>query len=222
MVKAAFPVDINADKATYEIQFGNVERPTHKNTSWDSAKFEVCAHKYADLSENGYGVALLNDCKYGYDIHDGVMQLSLFKCGTYPNEVADIGEHEFTYSLMPHKGRAYESDVVRQAYYLNYPMSAVEANGERDTAPLSYSAVSLDRENVVCEVIKPAEDTNGTVIRLYEAQNMRGRVKLDFGFPVKRVALCDLLENELSELSVEDNSVSFDIKGFEIVTLKAE
>ena len=222
MVKAAFPVDINADKATYEIQFGNVERPTHKNTSWDRAKFEVCAHKYADLSENGYGVALLNDCKYGYDIHDGVMQLSLFKCGTYPNEVADIGEHEFTYSIMPHKGRAHESDVVRQAYYLNYPMTAVAACGEKDSAPLSYSAVSIDRKNVVCEVIKPAEDGEETVLRLYEAQNMRGKVTLYFGFPVRRVALCDLLENELSELEIQNNSVSFDIKGFEIVTLKAE
>ncbi len=221
MVKAAFPVDINADKATYEIQFGNVERPTHKNTSWDSAKFEVCAHKYADLSENGYGVALLNDCKYGYDIHDGVMQLSLFKCGTYPNEVADIGDHEFTYSLMPHTGRASDSDVVKAAYYLNYSMTAAAAQGEKDTLPLSYSALSLDRENVVCEVVKPAEDGEETVVRLYEAQNMRGKVTVRFGFPVKRVALCDLLENELSELEVKNNSVSFDIKGFEIVTLKA-
>ena len=79
MLKAAFPVDINADKATYEIQFGTVERPTHKNTSWDAAKFEVCAHKYADLSDGGYGVAILNDCKYGHDIHDGVITLSLLR-----------------------------------------------------------------------------------------------------------------------------------------------
>ena len=103
-VKVAFPVDILSDKATYEIQYGAVERPAHMNTSWDSAKFEVCAHKWADFGEAGYGVALMNDCKYGYDIHDGVMCMSLIKCGTNPNPVADQGEHVFKYSLMPHNG----------------------------------------------------------------------------------------------------------------------
>jgi alpha-mannosidase len=99
MLKAVFPVDINTDKATYEIQFGTVERPTHSNTSWDRARFEVCAHKYADLSEGGWGVSLMNDCKYGHDIHDGVMQLSLLRSPTYPNPEADQGEIPFTYSI---------------------------------------------------------------------------------------------------------------------------
>ena len=222
MVKAAFPVDINADKATYEVQFGNVERPTHKNTSWDAAKFEVCAHKYADLSDNGYGVALMNDCKYGYDIHDGIMRLSLFKCGTYPNEVADQGIHEFTYSLMPHVGRLCDSDVLREAYYLNYPMTAVAATGERDDLPESFSLLTVDRNNVVCETIKQAEDSEDIIVRLYEAQNIRGRAKVTFGLPVRRAALCDLMENELCTVPVENNSVTLDVKGFEIVTLKLE
>ncbi len=220
MVKAAFSVDINADKATYEIQFGNVERPTHKNTSWDSAKFEVCAHKYADLSEGGYGVTLINDCKYGYDIHDGVMQISMFKCGTYPNEVADQGEHAFTYSILPHAGRVGDSDAVKQAYYLNYPMTAVKAVGEKDSLPSSFSLLKLDRENVVCETVKKSEKGDDTVVRLYESKNIRGKVKVEFGFDVKEVALCDLLENELAPVKIENNSVSLDIKGFEIVTLK--
>ncbi|MBQ8388102.1 MAG: alpha-mannosidase [Clostridia bacterium] len=222
MVKAAFPVDINADKATYEVQFGNVERPTHKNTSWDAAKFEVCAHKYADLSDNGYGVALMNDCKYGYDIHDGVMRLSLFKCGTYPNEVADQGIHKFTYSLMPHEGRLCDSDVLREAYYLNYPMTAVAATGDKSALPERFSVLTVDRDNVVCETVKQAEDSEDVIVRLYEAQNIRGRAKVTFGLPVKRVTLCDLMENELATLPVENNSVTLDVKGFEIVTLKLE
>lgn len=96
-------VDILAHEADYEIQFGNVKRPTHKNTSWDRARFEVCAHKWADLSEPGYGVALMNDCKYGYDVHEGVMGLTLIKSGIFPNPDADQGQHEFTYALFPHR-----------------------------------------------------------------------------------------------------------------------
>ena len=99
LLKVAFPVDINASKATYEIQYGNIERETHSNTSWNMAKFEVCAHKLADLSEGAYGVSLINDCKYGYDIKDGIMRLTILKSGTYPNPQADIGMHEFIYSL---------------------------------------------------------------------------------------------------------------------------
>lgn len=100
-VKTAFPVDVLSDKATYEIQYGSIERPTHKNTTWDAAKFEVCAHKWADFAEYDYGVAMMNDCKYGYDIHDGVMRLSLIKCGTYPNPEADLGRHLARYSILP-------------------------------------------------------------------------------------------------------------------------
>ena len=116
MVKAAFPVEVNADKATYEIQFGKIERPTHKNTSWDAAKFEVCAHKYCDLSEYGYGVSLMNDCKYGHSIHDGVMSLTMLKCGTFPDPDADKCEHEFTYSLFPHAGDYREAGTIKKAY----------------------------------------------------------------------------------------------------------
>lgn len=124
LLKTAFPTDINADKATYDIQFGTVERPTHKNTSWDAAKFEVCAHKFADLSEYGYGVSLLNDCKYGYDIHDSVIRLTLIKCGNYPNPDADKCRHEFTYSLFPHSGDFREAGTVKLAYLLNSPLEA--------------------------------------------------------------------------------------------------
>ena len=120
-LKAAFPVDVLSPQATYEIQWGNVQRPTHRNTSWDWARFETCAHKWVDLSEGGYGVSLLNDCKYGHDIHDNVLRLSLLRAPTNPDPEADQGEHHFTYSLLPHAG-AWDENTIAQAYFLNDPL----------------------------------------------------------------------------------------------------
>ncbi|MBQ8341010.1 MAG: alpha-mannosidase, partial [Clostridia bacterium] len=222
MLKAAFPVDVNADKATYEIQFGTVERPTHTNTSWDAAKFEVCAHKYADLSEGGYGVALMNDCKYGHDIHDGVIQLSLLRSPTDPNPEADQGLIPVTYALVPHEGTLADTDVAKEAYYLNYPMTALPATGEFDSLPTSFSALSLDAENVICETVKKAERDEDTVLRLYECKNRRTKTTLTLGLPAKQVFLCDMMERELCELPLVDGKVHLTLSGFEIVTLKVK
>ena len=219
MLKTAFDVDIHADKATYEIQFGTIERPTHMNTSWDAAKFEVCAHKYADISEGGYGVSLLNDCKYGHDIHDSLIQLSLIKCGIHPSKRSDHGRHIFTYSICPHKGTFGESDTIKRAYYLNYPMVALKATGN-GTLPSYYSALAVDVDNVICETIKEAEESLDTVVRLYECKNIRSKITLTVGFEASRCFVCDLLENELEELEIKDGKVTLDIKGFEITTLK--
>jgi len=222
MLKAAFPVDINSSKATYEIQFGTVERPTHMNTSWDSARFEVCAHKYADLSDGGYGVALMNDCKYGHDIHDGVIQLSLLRSSTYPDPEADQGLIPFTYSLVPHENTLSETDVAKQAYYLNYPMVALAASADTSSLPESFSVLSLDKENVICETVKQAERSEDTVVRLYENANKRTRVSLKMGTPFKKAYLCDLMENALEELPMTDHAVSLTLSGFELVTVKFE
>ena len=221
MLKCAFPVEINADKATYEIQFGTVERPTHSNTSWDQARFEVCAQKYADLSEGGFGVSLINDCKYGHDIHDGVIQLSLLRGPTYPDPEADRGEHIFTYALYPHAGTLAECDTVKEAYYLNQPMEAIAAMGETDAVPLSFSAVTLDAcDHVICETLKEAEDGCETVLRMYECKNRRGRVKVKLGIPAKKVYLCDLMENPIREIPMENGGFDYPISGFEIATFK--
>ena len=220
MLKTAFALDVNSEKATYEIQFGTIERPTHFNTSWDKAKFEVCAQKYADVSDGDYGISLLNDCKYGHDIHDGVMQLSLIKCPTNPNEEADQGIHSFTYSIYPHNGTFVSSDTPKQAYYLNYPMYAVKARGEESSLPESFSMISPDRENLICETVKEAEDGDSLIVRLYESKNIKGKATLSLGFEAKKCFVCDLLERELSELPIEDGKVSLDFGGFEIITLK--
>jgi alpha-mannosidase len=220
MVKAAFPTNINSDKATYEIQFGTVERPTHKNTSWDRAKFEVCAQKFADLSEGGYGVSIINDCKYGHDIHDGTICLSLFKGATYPNEEADQGIIPFVYSICPHAGRFDASETAKLAYYLNYPVTAVKASGDSSTLPERFSAVAVDKENVICETVKQSECGGGTILRLYESKNQRGIVNVSTDISFEKAYLCDLMENELCELDLKNGKIELEVGCFEIVTIK--
>lgn len=222
VLKTAFPVDVLSDKATYEIQFGAVERPTHMNTSWDAAKFEVCAHKYADLSEYGYGVSLLNDCKYGHDIHDGVMRLTLVKCGTYPDPTADQGAHTFTYSLYPHAGDYRAAGTVQQAYLLNNPLIAQKLPKQSGILPESASLIMVDCENVLAETVKKAETGNAVIVRLYEAYHQRADVTVRAGFDFKRVSVCDLLENEESTLENDGRSITLSMKPYEIVTLRFE
>lgn len=220
LLKAAFPVDVHSDRATYEIQYGNVERPTHWNTSWDQARFEVCAHKWADLSEDGYGVSLLNDCKYGHDIREGVMRLTLLKSAKEPNVDADRELHEFTYSLYPHAGDFKTAGTVRMAYALNCPLLAKVAAAHAGSLPKEFSLAGVDRENVVIEVVKKAEDSEDVIIRLYECFNRRTAVNLSLGFGIAEVAECDLMENPLESPPHDGNSFGFEIKPYEIRTFR--
>ncbi len=219
LLKVAFPVDILSSTATYEIQWGTVERPTHRNTSWDWARFEVCAQKWADLSEGNYGVSLLNDCKYGHDIQGHVMRLTLLKSATSPDPEADQGDHEFTYSLLPHPGD-WRRTTSRAAYALNYPLlfhaPATPPTGQQAAASL----LAVDREHVIIETVKQAEDGHGLIVRLYEAQRTRGRVALKAGFPLATAYRCNLLEETEVELPVRGDKVAFDIRPYEIVTLR--
>ena len=221
VLKAAFPLNIHSDKATYEIQFGSTERPTHSNTSFDAAKFEVCAQKYADISEYGYGAAILNDCKYGHNTERNVLKLTLLRCGTWPNPNADKEIHEFTYSLLPHGGDHREGKVIQNAYLLNRPfMTATAAGGGK--LPDTYSLLSCDKENIITETFKKAEDTDAYVLRAYDAYNCKSRASFTFGFEVKKAYLCDMLENKISELEVKNNTLTLDFKNFEIITVLLE
>jgi len=225
LLKAAFPVDVHSDKATYEIQFGNVERPTHWNTSWDTARFEVCAQKWADLSEDGYGVSLLNDCKYGHDIRDGQMRLTLLKSGMEPNPKADRGEHEFTYSLYPHGEDWRTGGTVQMAYRLNVPLYAAISGANKGGAlPEALSMVRVDCGNVILDTVKKAEDSDAIVIRLYECYNRRSKVELTFFKDLAEVNECNLMEKPLANVPVEGNHFSFGIRPYEIKTflLKAK
>lgn len=218
LLKAAFPVDINSSKATYEIQYGNLERETHNNTSWDVAKFEVCAHKWADLSEGGYGVSLLNDCKYGHDIKDGVMRLTLIKSGTYPNPEADLGYHEFTYSIYPHGGTWREANTVIMAYNLNMPMYSRVEEPHKGIINDEMSLLKVDGDNCIVEVVKKAEDSNGVIIRLYEYKNIRGKVNITFGRDIETAHECDLMENIIGSCKRTSDGISFEIMPYEIKT----
>ena len=149
-----------------------------------------------------------------------LMQLSLLRSPTYPNPEADQGEIVFTYSLYPHAGRLSDTDTVKRAYALNYPMTAVSATGEGDRVPLSFSAVSVDSDHVICETVKEEERGTATVVRMYECKNMRQKVTVTPGIPATRVFLCDMMENELCELPLTDGKFDYTFSGFEIATFK--
>ncbi len=222
MLKVAFPVDVLAPTATYEIQWGNVQRPTHRNTSWDWGRFETCAHKWADLSEGGYGVSLLNDCKYGHDIHDNVIRLTLLRSPTMPDPTADLGEHHFAYSLLPHVG-SWETETQREAYALNDPIISYRGTGAGPgSMPGSRSLLAVSAPNVVVETVKRAEDGDGIIVRLYESQRRRGMATVQFAFPVTQAWETNLLEENQAELPVRDGAVVLQLRPYQIVTLRVK
>ncbi len=223
LLKVAFPVDVRSQRATYEIQHGYVERPTHANTSWDLARFEVCAQRWADLTEPGYGVALLNDCKYGYDIQGNVMRLSLLRAPGWPDPQADRGAHRFTYSLLPHVGDLGQGGVVEAGYELNVPLRAVPTASHGGQQPRRASFLQVDRPGVVVDAVKQAEDTDALVVRLYEAWGQRGPVRLTCAAPVAEAHRADLLERAQERLDLaEDGSIPLRLRPFELVTLLLE
>ena len=222
MLKVAFPVDVFSPMATYEIQWGNTERPTHRNTSWDWARFETCAQKWVDLSEGGYGVSVLNDCKYGHDIKDNVIRISLLRSPSMPDPLADAGAHRFAYSLLPHAGR-WDEGTVAQAYALNDPLLVAGSVGQGAKGAASVTGASLvacDAPNVVIETVKRAEDGNGVIVRFYECQRKRGTVTLTTAFPLASAVRVNLLEEAQRELQVSDQQVQYPVRPFEIVTLR--
>jgi len=221
LLRALFPLNLNATRATCEIQFGAVERPTHRNTSWDWARFEVCAHRWVDMSEGGYGVALLNDGKYGHSLSHNTLGLSLLKGAIAPAPDADIGIHRFTYSLLPHIGDWREAQVTRRAYELNAPLFASKDEGRKlkdSQTPSSF--VSTPTDHIVVETVKVAHDGDGLIVRLYEAHNQRGQATLVFGQPITSAVEVDLLEREVGTVEVSGNQARFQVRPFEVKTLR--
>ncbi len=224
LLKVAFPVSVRSPRATYDIQFGNVERPTHWNTSWDWARFEVCGHKWADLSEGDYGVSLLSDSKYGWDIRDNVMRLTLLKGGIYPDPEADLGTHRFTYSLFPHAGDWRTAETVQRAYELNVPVRVAKVTGQGDL-PASLSLVATDAPNLIVETVKKAEDDDALIVRLHETYGQRGAAALTFARPVRSAVEVNLLEVETDDTKAQPvtcsgPSVAFAFTPYEIKTFK--
>jgi alpha-mannosidase len=213
-------VDVHSPRATYEIQYGHTERPTHYNTSWDMARFEVCAQKWVDLSEADYGVAVLNDCKYGHDIHENVMRLSLLRAPNAPDAQTDRGHHEFVYSLLPHGGDLRKGGVIEQAYALNQPLQLIEAESRKAALPPRQSFFEVDRPGVLIEAVKYAENDESVIVRLYEANGTRGPVTMSTTLPVKHAFEADLMERAGAPVDCKGGKIAFNVKPFEIVTFK--
>ncbi len=220
ILKAAFPLDVLASTATYDIQFGHVTRPTHENTSWDKAKFEVYGHKWVDISEPGYGISLLNDCKYGHNTEGSTLKLTMLKCGTYPNPEADQGIHRFTYSLVPHMGDFRAAGIIREAYSLNQPLVATEVVSNVGSLPNTYSLISCDAPGVIVETVKKAEADEGMIVRMYESFGGRANAVLTVAPGFTKAYLCDLMENVLDALPMEDSKITLNLHNFEIATVK--
>ncbi len=220
LLKADYPVDVNAVRATFDIQFGNLERTTHNNTLWDFAQFEVAGHKWADVSDNSFGLSILNDCKYGWTVKKGHILPSLLRCATSPNHAQDREVHHFVYSIYPHAGAASTSDVVKHGYSLNFPLYCVAPESGDGCLGGSYSFVAGDKPNVIIETVKKAEDSRDIVVRAYETWNKKTDVTFNFGSEVKKAVECNLLEENETELVVTDNTVSLTFKPFEIKSIK--
>lgn len=217
LLRALFPVSVRSHEATFETMYGVVRRPTHRNTSWDAMRFEASAHRFCDVSEPGYGVALLNDGKYGHSARDNVIGISLLRGPLYPDPLADEGEHRFTYSLFPHPGDWTRAGVAREALALNSPLVAVEAGGGTPGASSFVEAGGLE---VALGSLKAAEDKRGCILRLYEPHGARGRCRLRFPGGVRSAEKTNLLEDPGEDLEVVGDEIQLDIRPFEVITLR--
>lgn len=213
VMKVAFPTILHSGRARFDIQFGSMERPTTKNTSWEYAKFESVGHKWADLSESGYGAALLNDSKYGYDVHDGTLRLTLLKSSNSPDYTADAGTQEFTYSLYLHTGEWYEANVDRESWEINDPPIVFSGAAE---LPALFPA---DLPGVTFDAVKPAEDGKALILRLHEKEGRHTSVTIPTAFPFKSWCECNLLERLDGEAHSE-KKLRLTLRPFEIKTIK--
>jgi alpha-mannosidase len=243
MLRTQFPVAIHADIATYEIQFGSLVRSTHRNTTWDLARDEAVGHKWVDVSEGDYGVALLNDSKYGHKIKTlepggmSVLDLNLLRSTPHPgsrlvadetvlpgqphNAYTDQADHRFTYALYPHTGNHIAGGVIQEGYALNVPLRTLALDrASSGDLPSWHSFLELSASNIVIEAVKQAEDSEALIVRLYESANRRSEVALRIGFPVSAVEVVNLMEENPEPLEVRDNSVTLAFRPFEIKTLR--
>jgi alpha-mannosidase len=213
LLKTCFPFDVRSPNATYEMQFGYAERPTHFSTSFDSARYEVAGHRWADLSEHGFGATLLTDCKYGYSCYANELRISLLRSPKSPDEEADMGHHEFAYAVMPHAGGWREAGVVAEGLRFNVPIRWVA------DAP-AESFASVDDPNVVLDTIKRAEDSDALVLRLYEAHGARGVARVRLAQPFDKAVRANTLEDDGEPLEINGDEIVLPYRPHQIITVK--
>ncbi len=220
VLKAEFPFDNHVESAKYDIQFGNIQRTTRPKDSWDEAKFETVGQKWVDMSNDEYGVAILNDAKYGYGTDGDKITITLVKGGSFPYDGASDYVPTFTYSIYPHKASEDPSKIIRQAYMLNRPLLVKKSNGGSGRLKESFSLLDVDNSSIMIETLKKAEDGNGYVIRMYESSGRPSNATIRFNFPLKEVRRINILEKDKSVISLSDSSITLEVKPFEIITLK--
>lgn len=212
LLKTAFPVDIRAVDARFDIQEGNMRRPITRNTPWEYAKFEVVAHKWVDLWETGYGMAVLNDCKYGHDIKEDTIRLTLLKSAVDPDYTADLGHHEFTYSILPHHLEWYQAEIEEEAFDLNNPLT-----GRSGKPVLEDRFLTFDGDNIVVDAVKKAENSEAIVVRFHEFKGARAVIKMRCAFNIRQWCECSLME--IPEGTFREEPVEIFIKPYEIKTI---
>jgi alpha-mannosidase len=222
LLKAAFPVNVKSDFATYEIPFASIKRTTKSETLWEKARFEVAALRWADLSDESGGISLLNDSKYGHDIHGGVMKISLLRAPTWPDPMADRGKHSFVYSIYTHKGGVTGSAVVKRGRELNAPLLPLLTDNHKGTLPLSFGFFEVRSGSVILDTVKKAEDDDGIILRLYESSGADGSAEIVFFKQPKTIHETDLMETPGQEHPANEKSLSLTFKKFEIKTLKVK
>jgi alpha-mannosidase len=220
LLKVTFPLSAHSDKATFEIPYGSIARPTTRNTLAEQAKFEVPAQRWADLSDVKHGFSLLNDSKYGYDVKGNVLRLSLLRSPEWPDPHADEGHHEFTYSLYPHAGNWRDAQTVRRGYELNYKLIAVPSQKHEGRLPAQHSFVRVEPANVVVTAIKKSEDDDSLVLRFYEWAGREANVTLQLPAGAQSASETDLIEKSIGDLALHDYAVTLHTKPYEIKTLK--
>jgi len=220
LLKVSFPVDIRNDKATYEIPFASVQRPTTRNTDWEKARFEVPAIRWADLSDGAYGVSLLNESKYGYDIKDNALRLTLLRSPTWPDPVADRGMHHLSYALYPHQGDWRDGDTVQKGYEFNVPLIALFTDSHSGELPLAYSFLKASPSNIILSAVKKSEDRQSLILRLYEAEGLPTQARIDIFRQPKKIFELDLMENRLRSLPVKSDALSLEFGKSEIKTIE--
>ncbi len=220
VMKAAFDVNVLNTEATFEAAHGAIKRPTHRNSPFDAARFEQCAHKWADLSEGDYGVSILNDCKYGYDILNSRMRITLLRAPTCPDPKGDLGYHKFTYSFYPHAGTWQTGGTVQEAFLLNLPLAGNEVAPNKGTLPATHSFINCDNEDIVIDTVKSAQDGNGIIVRVYQSRRVRGERTLTINLPFSEVYECNLMEDENQLIAHKDNTITFNITPFEVKTFR--
>lgn len=217
LLKVSFPVDVYAENGINEMQFGYVERPAHRSRLYDKDRFEVCNHRYSALCDGSHGAAVLNDCKYGISMNGNALELTLLRAAACPEMRADNGQHSFTYAFTAWEGTFADSDVVRQGYELN--VKPVVSKGAVDR----FSAVTVDKANVILDTMKPAEDGSGDIVlRLYEAKKAAAKAEVSLQFGAAKAYLCDMLENVIEEVPVTDGKIVLPFRAFEIKTVRVK